>query len=224
MMDNTLWAEWLKNWNWILAIAKRRNWDVKELVIKPTVSISEIEEIERELGILYPTEFKTILTKYSSSVMLNWQIEHEETEGEFRQVFCGGGWGQLWDFEILRENYDGYMGWVTECFPNPEDEYDRIWHNKVPILRVPNGDMIVLDTFEKKENCPVIYLSHDGSDFHGHRLGENFIDFISRWSNIGCVGTEDWQYEPFYDYENMTLKDSGEVIARWKKWLEQGSS
>ena len=220
MMNNAIWGQWLKNWNWILDITKKRDWDVKDLIIKPTISLAEINEIENELGILYPVEFKTVLTEYSSGVMLNWQIEHEENEEEFRQVFCGGGWGQLWDIEILRESYNGYVGWITECFPNIDDEYDKIWHNKAPILRVPNGDMIAFDIFEKMENCPVIYLSHDGSDFHGHRPAENFIDFISRWSNIGCVGTEDWQFEPFYDHQNMTLMGKGKVIDRWKQWLE----
>jgi len=222
-MNDVIWKEWVRNWNWVLDIAKKRNWDNDELVIKSPVSIAKVEEIENEFNFSYPTDFKTVLTKYSSGILFNWQIEHEETEGEFRQIFCGGGRGYLWDFETLRTDYSNYLGSVNEAFPNLEDDYDRIWHNKIPFLDVPNGDVIAFDASGKKENGSVIYLSHDGSDFHGHRLAENFIEFISRWSNIGCVGTEDWQYEPFYDYEKMTLRDKGEAIDRWKQWLEKST-
>ena len=129
-MDKTIWDKWLTDWNWILEIAKKRNWNNYPLIIKPPISINKINKIEAELQIKYPLEFKAILTNYSSGVLFRWQIKHEETKGEFSEIFCGGGRGYLWDIKTLKRDFHNYNGWVKECFPNVDDEYDKIWHNK----------------------------------------------------------------------------------------------
>ena len=63
-------------------------------------------------------------------------------------------------------------------------------------------------------------MSHGGDNFHGQILGENFVDFISKWTQTGCVGTEDWQLEPFYDYETKTFLSNNAILEEWKRWLE----
>jgi hypothetical protein len=131
---------------------KKKNWDTDPLIIKPTINADEIIQIENEFQIKYPFEFKTILTQYSSGVLFSWQIENEETEGAFRKIFCGCGRGYLWDIETLKSDVEKYNNWVSRCFSNIDDEYDKIWHNKVPFLNVPNGDIIAFDTFERQEN------------------------------------------------------------------------
>ncbi|MEL7121761.1 MAG: hypothetical protein AAFO07_20095 [Bacteroidota bacterium] len=88
------------------------------------------------------------------------------------------------------------------------------------IKKAIDGDLITFDQ-EAINGNPVIYLSHDDDDLHGAQLGDNFVDFISKWANLGCVGTEAWQFEPFYDYENKLLKSEGKVIDDWKTWLLQ---
>jgi hypothetical protein len=221
MMDDTLWKQWNRGWEWIMGIAQRRNWQTRSLEIKPPVDITDIILLEENLNVRYPAEFKYVLANYASAVSFYWQMENEAPDEEFKEIFCGAGRGYLWDFTTLKDDFEAYKGWVEQCFSNPNDEYDKIWHNKVPFLDVPNGDMIVFDTSESEDNCPIIYLSHDGSDFHGHRLAGNFIDFITCWSNIGCVGTEDWQLEPFYDYDTRDLKASDPKIDRWKQWLSK---
>jgi len=218
-MENLIWQRWNEQWDWILQIAKYRKWDYNNLEVKPPVELSNIEKVESALGIIYPFEYKHILSEYSSGVELSWQITNEETEGEFKGIFCGGGRGYLWDFERSEDLYDGYRGWVDDCFSNPDDPYDKVWHNKVPLLRVPNGDIIGFDSSKSNANCPVVYLSHDDGDLHGHKLADNFIEFISRWSNIGCVGTEDWQFKPFYDFDKKEITNSNSVTDRWKLWL-----
>ncbi|MBO9199537.1 MULTISPECIES: SMI1/KNR4 family protein [Niastella] len=219
MMEKALWERWVSDWRWIMTTAQKRNWYIRPIEIKPPVDITEIILLEENIGIRYPQEFKYVLTNYSSGVYLKWCIEGEEPKNELKEVFSGGGRGCLWDFSFLRKDFDNYTGWVTKCFSNPEDSYDKIWHNKVPFIDVANGDVIAFDTSESTIESPIIYLSHDGSDFHGKRLAKNFIDFITKWSNLGCVGTEDWQFEPFYDHEKMELMDAGPQVDRWKDWL-----
>lgn len=219
-MNQENWNNWINRINWIIGIAKRRGWDYSELEIKEPISESAFEILENELGLVYPTDFKEVLTKYSSGLLFNWQIEGEETEGEFAEIFCGAGRGYLWDFETLRDDYKNIQGWIKECFPNPEDEYDKVWHNKIPFLDVPNGDVIAFADKTEKGN-PVIYLSHEGDDFHGQILGDNFVDFIDKWTQLGCVGTEDWQFEPFYSYEKKELLIDDSKLMAWIEWLEK---
>lgn len=85
----------------------------------------------------------------------------KEKEGEFRDLFSGGGRGYLWDFDQSEALYEEYKEWVENCFSNPENPYDKVWHNKVPLLRVMNGDIIGFDTSKSKTDCSIIYLSHD---------------------------------------------------------------
>lgn len=79
--------------------------------------------------------------------------------------------------------------------------------------------MIVFDRVSTENGCPVIFLSHDGSDFHGSHLADSFIEFITNWSNIGCVGTEDWILEIFYDSDSKKLMSESSVINEWKQAL-----
>ncbi len=219
-MNKGIWDNWIERIEWILSIAQKRNWDYSELTIKKPVSENAFEILEKELNLEYPADFKEVLTKYSSGILMDWQIEGEETEGEFRQIFCGGGRGYLWDFDFLREDYKNIQGWITECFSNLEDDCDKIWHNKIPFLHVPNGDVIAFGDKTEKGN-QVVYLSHEGDGFHGQILGGNFIDFINKWTQLGCVGTEDWQFEPFYDYRKKTMLSDKTILDKWIKWLEK---
>ena len=98
-MDKKTWDKWLVDWNFIIEIAKNRNWDYSPLIIKPTISIKDINQLENELQIKYPVEFKNILTDFSAGVRFSWQMKNEEAKEEFRSVFCGCGEGYLWDFE-----------------------------------------------------------------------------------------------------------------------------
>jgi len=219
-MNKEVWNEWISRIEWILEIAKKRNWDYSDLTIKKPISEKAFEILEKELNLEYPKDFKEVLTKYSSGILMDWQIEGEETAGEFREIFCGAGRGYLWDFDTLRDDYKNIKGWITECFSNPEDEYDKIWYNKIPFLDVPNGDVIAFGDKTGNGN-QVVYLSHDGSDFHGQILGDNFIDFIDKWTQLGCIGTEDWQFEPFYDYDTKKLLSDKSVLDKWIKWAEK---
>src|SRR5690606_18981401 len=166
-MNREIWENWIKRIEWILNIAKKRNWDYTELTIKEPISEKAFEILEKELNIKYPTDFKGILTKYSSGILMDWQIEGEEAEDEFEEIFSGGGRGYLWDFDTLRDDYKNIQGWIKESSNHPEDEYYKIWNDKIPFLDVLNGDIIAFGDKTEKGN-QVVYLSHQyGDSFHG---------------------------------------------------------
>jgi hypothetical protein len=218
-MDKNTWEKWKGNWEWILDIAKKRQWEIiDDLVIKPVVSKEQVDTISSDLKIKLPPDFIEVVTNYSGGVNFYFQIEGAEPQGEYRQVFSAGYEG-IWNFEALENLNEQYNGWIESCFDDPTDDYNKVWHNKTPIIRVATGDLIAFDTSVGTSEFPVVFLSHDGSGFHGKRLGHNFTDFITRWSNIGCFGPEDWQFEPFHNDTENILELDGDKIDNWKKWL-----
>jgi hypothetical protein len=215
-MNTIIWNKWIEDWNWILSIAKKRNWDFESIKIQPKANINQINKIEEKLSIQYPDDFKIILIEYSSGISLDWQINNEEEENEFKEIFCGGGNPYLWNSNNLILLYETYQSWLKNCYNDPTDFYGKHYYNKIPFIEVPNGDLIVFNL--KGE---VIYLSHDDGPLHGEKLADNFIEFISLWSNLGCIGTESEQFKVFYDINNQKLMYRNPKIERWKNWLQK---
>ena len=70
------------------------------------------------------------------------------------------------DFEESRQ------GWVDICYPDYNNEYDKVWHNKLAFYEVGNGDYFAIE-LEKENYGKIVYLSHDGGDAHGHYIADN---------------------------------------------------
>ncbi len=217
-MNQDIWNNWLNNFTWILNVAKRRHWDYEPLGILPTIPATDVTALEVELGIQFPPDFKEVLVHFAGGVTLQWHMGEDNPGGIYREIFSGGGRGYLWDFDRLKDLYDYYLGWMDAVFAQQQKEADPTWLKKIPFINVLNGDMIAFGE-ATDEGHPVVYLSHEQSDLHGYPLGKNFVDFMNRWSNIGCIGTEDWQLEPFYDFRKKELKLDGREVGKWKEWL-----
>ncbi|MFX1396825.1 MAG: hypothetical protein ACFFAS_07240 [Promethearchaeota archaeon] len=43
-----------------------------------------------------------------------------------------------------------------------------------------------MDVEKINDTNKVVYLEHDDFYLHGMILGNNFEDFVSKWSDIGC--------------------------------------
>lgn len=117
----------------------------------------------------------------------------------------------LLNFEESRQ------GWVDICYPDYNDEYDKVWHNKLAFYEVGNGDYFAIE-LEKENYGKIVYLSHDGGDGHGYYLANNFKDLLSNWSKVGCVGGDDWQWEPFY-IEGKGIDSDCENAKLWREYI-----
>jgi hypothetical protein len=218
-----IYIKWQNNWEWILSIAKKRKWSFLDLTIMPPISLGDFNILENKLKVYFPVEFKNTLTNFSAAVRFGWQISDEDDARKLiKNVFSGcGGYTEykkdpyVWDFYKLEEIYSNYKGWIEFCYSDPHDSYGKHYYNKIPFIEVPNGVLIVFDY-----QGHVIYLSHDDGPLHGHKLADNFIEFITLWSALGSVGTESEQFVPFYDLENNKLTSRGKIIDDWKKWLD----
>ncbi|WP_346780829.1 SMI1/KNR4 family protein [Paenibacillus sp. PastM-2] len=122
-----------------------------------------------------------------------------------------------WSIKSIVAAEEERKGWEQQVFSDLDDEYDRVWHNMLGFMAVGNGDFVAFD-LSVPADPPVVYLSHDGGDGHGYSLGDNFMDFMDRWSKIGCVGCEDWQLIPFMDSPVSGILPDSDNAKLWRSW------
>jgi hypothetical protein len=86
------------------------------------------------------------------------------------------------------------------------------------VIPIPNGDYLGID-LSAGHHGEVVYLSHDDGDGHGYVLGADILDFLRRWTMLGCPGPEDWQWLPFTPSETSMLEPNGAAARKWRKLL-----
>lgn len=174
-----------------------------------------IEAIERKLQVIIPPSFKETLLRFSKDVFFDAYLSDSvDLPKELSSVFSAR---IEWSLQRLEDCENDRRGWVQECFSNPEDSYDRVWHNKLAFMLVPNGDCIAFDLDDDKDDKRVIYLSHDDGEGHGYILGNNFTDFIDRLIDIGGCGPEDWQLLVFIDNPNDGINPESRNAKEYRK-------
>ncbi len=175
-----------------------------------------VEAVERQLGLLLPSALRQFVLTYASSMEFSWQLPRTLIRPE---GICRTEWGQCeWSLDLLANTQHNAEGWRREVFPSPDDPYDAVWHGKLAFHEVSNGDFIAIDVHPDRPDA-VIYLSHDGSDFHGAVLGHDFQDFLDRWSRVAFAGPEDWEWEPFYNSESKTIDPDGKAAKAFRALL-----
>jgi cell wall assembly regulator SMI1 len=211
------WKSTVENWQSTLKFNSEIGGDSRVLLIEEPASIIEIKSLEESIGIPLPNELKETLLSFSKKVEFSWFLPDDFSLPEpFDEIFCGGcHWSLDWIAQFNKEK----DGWVQEVFPNQEDPYDKVWHQTLAFQEVGNGDYLAID-LRNPNSQPVVYLSHDDGEGHGYVLGENFTDFIFRWSKIGCPGAEDWQWLPFTNSPQSYIDPNCENAQQWKKTIK----
>ena len=183
--------------------------DVDDLIIDAPATETDLNVIEKELEKPLPLELRRFATKVSPRIAFHWNLpDNFKLPEPLREIFAGG-----LDFDVSRipEHQKGRAGWQAECFSNPNDPYDAVWHNKLAFHEVPNGDYLGFNSEGR-----VVYLSHDDGQGHGFIMASSFSDLLERWAPLGCPGPEDWQWLPFVsDAVSGILPDSENA----KQWL-----
>lgn len=189
---------------------------VRELVIDEPAREIDILKVEEELGSRLPYSFRKAILEFSSNFSFRWFLPDEYSlPDNLRGIFGGTphlGLDLTVDLDKERKE------WVENVFFNPHDPYDRVWHNKLAFLSVGNGDYIAFD-LNGDEDPPVVYLSHDDGTGHGYILGNNYIDFLNRWSRLAFVGGEDWQWLPFVANKQDGLNPNSENAEEFRNSL-----
>jgi hypothetical protein len=223
MMNEQIWNAWQRDWEWMVDAIKQKGYDAS-LRIAPPAAAAALESLAREYWLVLPVEFTEVLTRFSARVQLEWHIGEPLAVWRPPDVPEPSNWtmysgaGVLWDAEalfFLWQPYEAYVEPYVERFE--EIEADDLVKNKTPFVAVGNGDFLAFDVAHGNRNCPVVYMDHEWGRPDGWRLGLDFIDFISRWSNLGCPAPS--SLRRFYDAERNLLLDSGQFVENWKRWL-----
>ncbi len=210
------YSQWVERWQAALTACERMGGDARPLQVAPPATPDEVAAAEAALGVTLPLSFRAALLEFSARVEMNWSLpDNQKPPVEFTDVsYCENSWGlpQLLDSEALRRN------WIEGVYTNLNDPYDLIWHNKLGFSSVGNGDVLAFD-LSVTDDAPVVYLSHDGGEGHGHRLGDSFADFTERGSLLGCPGNDLWAMMPFLPNAMSGLDPHGENAQKWRQWF-----
>lgn len=190
----------------------------KEIVCKEVAKEEDILKLEEELGYSLPIEFRQALKEISSHLEFFWDIYIEGKQilplpSELVEISAGN---LHFGIDLIPIFEESRKGWVDICYPNYDNLYDKIFHNKLAFHKVENGDLLAID-LEKESYGKVVYLSHDGSDLHGYVMANSFAEFLEEYTKLGCVGGEDWQWEAFTNNHTTPIYSTCENA---KKWLE----
>ena len=60
---------------------------------------------------------------------------------------------------------------------------------------------------------PVIYWDHEEDEIN--YIADSFIDYLFKISELGCIGSEKWQFE--YFLSDTRLDTTGPVAGMWKQ-------
>jgi len=190
------------------------------LTIEKPATEEEIKAVEAQLGYTLPSHFREVLLENTAHLDFYWDINDITDEGDISlpdklvEIFRGQ---LLFGLDLLLDYEDDRKGWVKEVYPDYNNEYDRVWHNKMSFHQVGNGDYIAIE-LEPENYGKVVYLCHDGSENHGLYIADNFKEFLMNYAAIGCTGGEDWQWEPFYT-KGKGLDPTCENAQAWYKVL-----
>lgn len=181
-------------WQEMLQAVSRIGGRANSLYLEPPATLDDVLVLEQRLGTSLPAALRDVLLTFSRKVDFCWFLpEDYKVSPDLAEIFSGGC---HWSIESIAQCNEEKQGWIREVFPNPTDEYDATWHGKVAFQAVGNGDYLAIDVGDDAPNS-VVYLSHDCGEGHGRCLGSDLQDFLLRWSRLGCVGAEDWQWMPF---------------------------
>jgi hypothetical protein len=219
MTNEQIFKQVLNRIDWLVDIADRKNWTIAQrpFVDKPA-TIDEINAVEKQIGQTIVHDLKELFL-LSRHVEFSYQFDETLSE-EFRQNFSGDIY---WNLNTLADQHANFREWVNASLDpkyNDQDAIDlteKIWKDKLPLIDVPNGDIITVGNNPSE----IIYFSHEGDNMHGKILGDSLWTFLDFYSRIGFAGSEDWQLEPFYDYNKNIMVTHGDKVERYRQLLEK---
>lgn len=213
--------------------AQARGWECTPPKLDAGLSPAQVTAIAITLGAPVPAQLAWAFTQ-SRELRFSWRASaQDEPRGELSSCYGGGIRDTLWSAETAAQLEGSVMSWVTmHADALREDEQEaqatamlKFWQQHVAFHSLPNGDMLTLDIrHSDPQQQAVRYFSHEQDGLHGRALAPDFFSFISRWTALGCVGSEWWSWdsftadcEPDTAYFDLALPFS----KRWVAWLDK---
>lgn len=170
-----IWDSWKEKWEQTCQAVRNMGGKSEGFIVKKVAKEEDVVTVEKKIGLKLPDSFRKVVLEYASGVDFYWSLPDDlNLPEELKGIFAGQYSWSLNDIPEINQSKDG---WVKECFPNEDDPYDKVWHNKLGLMEVGNGDFIAFDLKKYPNNSPIVYLSHDDGEGHGYVLGNDFIIF-----------------------------------------------
>ncbi|MBO9701772.1 MAG: hypothetical protein J7604_16315 [Sporocytophaga sp.] len=108
------------------------------LICEKPATVSDVKDNEKSLTYQLPADSRNTLLTVSSHCEFKWFLPDDlPLPEQLRQIFCG----ELhWGLNFILQFNESKDGWIKEVFPNIDNEYDKVWHNKFVFQEVGNVD------------------------------------------------------------------------------------
>ena len=125
---------------------------------------------------------------------------------------CHWDLGRLGELDTIRQEW-------ARTFSDPKRGFDQVWQRQVVAIQQDGyGNLLALDASPDGGGA-VVYLSHDDDDAHGYCLGRDFLDFMDRWSQVGCAGPHVRGWLPFTTGPLSLIDPNCQNARTWRKWF-----
>ncbi|MED2253166.1 SMI1/KNR4 family protein [Brevibacillus parabrevis] len=190
--------KWVSAWRALIADMDRQGAHTWPLIIADPAQPWQVDEAEQRLGISLPLALRRLFLEGTSEVQIYWSLPTRTVE----PFSLGGDIG--WSLDSLEWPYFGH------------DDESADERQYLCFHVGGNGDMLLLDLRACADDPPVYAWGHETDEYI--LLGHSFTAFVERVTELGCIGAEVWNYEPFAGADGLDVH--GENAVRWKKWLQ----
>lgn len=184
------------------------------LRVQPPAKEREVREAERRLGIRFPDGFRATLRRFTRQLDYYWFVDDpgEGPPGWRDAPYCGNC---SFGLESLQHSSHPVHFSAAE-----RSKPSSMWAWRLVVVGDGSGNGVALDL---RGDGRAIWMNHeDSSPPHGARLGNDFIDFMDRFTRIGCLGPEMHQIHPLVGTRG--IRKSGTELSRYLKWARTRST
>lgn len=202
----------ISKWRQILQKLDNNNGKVSPIEIGKKATTQEIEAKEKELGYQLPPSYKYILHNLGKSLSFYYSFSKDTMiPSEFNEIFSGE---INWNIDFLQN-----LNMLADELMEDGEDYGRTLRGKLEFSHSGNGDVYAFDMTVDSDEKPVIYWEHEEDTVT--YIADSFIDYLFRITELGCIGSENWQFEYFLN--DMGLDTTSPAAGKWKHWFESFS-
>ncbi|MFC4802123.1 SMI1/KNR4 family protein [Neobacillus sp. GCM10023253] len=202
----------LSKWGQILQKIENNNGIVHQIEIEKKATIQEIEAKEKEIGYQFPPSYKYILSNLGKSLAFYYSFSDDTIiPSEFNEIFSGE---INWDIDSLQN-----LNMLADELMEDGEDYGATLRGKLEFSHAGNGDIYAFDMSVEGAEKPVVYWEHEEDTVT--YIADSFIDYLFRITELGCIGSEKWQFE--YFLSDTGLDTTSTAAAKWKRWFESFS-
>lgn len=240
-MADKPWTRWVACWEEVCERCLARGGRVDSpVMIDNPASEEEIAGVEEAIGRRLPSSFRRVLREFCAGASFEWSLpEHLETEVPGGLSQGGMAWclrdpeeglvGIAANEEYRRSLVRTWEGWGWYGEGALELEGHLRWRRSLMWLGTGEDEGLGFDGGEngsRWEDAPVVLLDSVQLDDDEAYLGANFIDFMNRWSSVGCVGPASGYMRTVMPVQfGVRPRHVGpidphcEVAREWREWM-----